>query len=71
MLNLMVFVQIREKHDGKGFLLLAKSGSPIICLPDNVYGVGKEHLKLLKREKVSYKRLPAHSVRLPKASLAA
>lgn len=51
--------------------MLAKSGSPIICLPDNVYGVGQEHLKLLKRQKISYKTLPTHSVRLPKASLAA
>jgi hypothetical protein len=45
----MIYVRIPEKHDAKGFLLLAKSGSAVSCLPDNIYGVVPEHLKLLKR----------------------
>jgi hypothetical protein len=67
----MVFIRLSEKCDARGFLVLAKSGFPIVCLPDNVYGVGKEQLKLLKQQKMSYKTLPANSVRLPKVSLAA
>ena len=67
----MVYIQIAERHDAKGFLVMAKSGSSITCLPDNTYGVGPEQLKLLKRQKIRYKTLPANSVRLPKASLAA
>jgi len=67
----MIFIRILEKYDSKGFLVLAKSGSPITCLPDNVYGVVKDQLKLLKRQKISYKTIPTNSVRLPKACLAA
>lgn len=50
----MVFIRLSEKYDARGFLVLAKSGFPIVCLPDNVYGVGKEQLKLLKRQKMTY-----------------
>ena len=67
----MIYVQIPEKHDAKGFLLLAKSGSAVSCLPDNIYGVVPEHLKLLKRGRIPFRKLPAKSVRLPKSSLVA
>jgi hypothetical protein len=67
----MIYIQIPEKHDAEGFLLLAKSGVSVTCLPDNIYGVISEHIKTLKRKKVPFKRLPAKSVRLPKSSLAA
>jgi hypothetical protein len=67
----MIYIQISEKHDAKGFLLLAKSGVPISCLPHNIYGVIPEHVKLLKRQKIRFTKLPAKSVRLPKPSLAA
>ena len=57
----MVYIRISERDDAKGFLVLAKSGSPITCLVDNVYGVGPEQLKLLKRRKIRYKTLPANN----------
>ena len=61
----MIYVQIAEKHDAKGFLLLAKSGAPVSCLPGNVYGVTPEHVKMLKRKRVPFKKLPAKSVHFP------
>ena len=67
----MLYVQIPEKHDARGFLLLAKSGTPVTCLPDNIYGVVPEHIKVLKRKKIPFKTLPAKNIRLPKSSLAA
>jgi hypothetical protein len=67
----MTYIQIPEKHDAEGFLLLAKSGAPLTCLPDNIYGVTPEHIKLLKRRKIPFKTLSAKRVRLPKSSLAA
>jgi len=67
----MVYIQISEKRDAEGFLLLAKSGTSVSCLPNNVYGVTPEHLKLLKRKQIPFKKLPTKSVRLPKSPLAA
>jgi hypothetical protein len=67
----MIYVQIPEKHDAKGFLLLAKSGAPVGCLPHNIYRVTPEHVKILKRKRIPFKKLPAKSVLLPKPSLAA
>ena len=67
----MIYVQISDKHDAKGFLLLAKSGAPVSCLPDNIYGVLAEHIKILKRNKIPFRKLPAKNVHLPKSSLAA
>ena len=67
----MIYVQLLEKHDAKGFLLLAKSGVPISCLPDNIYGVIPDHIKILKRKRIPFKKLTAKNVHLPKSSLAA
>jgi len=67
----MIYIRIPEKHDSQGFLLLAKSGAPVICLPNNIYGVNPEHIKILKRNRIPFKKLAAKSVRLPKSSLAA
>jgi hypothetical protein len=67
----MIYIQIPEKHDAKAFLLLAKSGIPVSCLPDNIYGVVPEHIKILKPKRIPFKKLAAKSVRLPKSSLAA
>ena len=67
----MIYVQIPEKHDAKGFLLLAKSGIPVSCLAGNIYGVTPEHIRLLKRKQIPFKKLSAKSVHLPKSSLAA
>ena len=61
----MLYIQIPEKYDARGFLLLAKSGIPVSCLPRNVYRVVPEHLKLLKRKQIPFKKLASKSVRLP------
>lgn len=67
----MSYIQIPEKYDARGFLLLAKSGAPVSCLPDNIYGVTPDHIKLLKRKKIPFKKLAAKNVHLPKSILAA
>jgi len=67
----MTYIQISEKHDAKGFLVLAKSGTPVQCYPDNRYGVQPIHLTLLKRKGIRFKKLATRSMPLPKASLAA
>ena len=67
----MIYIRIPEKEDAVGFLALAKSGIPVSCLAENTYGVQQEHLKILKRRKISFKKLGAKNVHLPKPSLAA
>lgn len=67
----MIYIQIAERYDAKGFLLLAKSGTPVQCYPGNKYGVQPVHVALLKRKGIRFKKLSAHSIPLPKASLAA
>ena len=67
----MTYIYIPEKYDAQGFLLLAKSGVPVSCLPDNIYGVVPEQIKLLKQKKIPFKKLATKNVHLPKASLAA
>jgi hypothetical protein len=67
----MTFIQIAERDDAKGFLALAKSGLPVSCLPKNTYGVQPEHLKILKRMKISFKKLDTNHIRIKKSSLAA
>ena len=67
----MIYIRIPEKHDAVGFVALAKSGTPVSCLPQNSYGVQQEHLKILKRKKIPFKRLEAKDIPLPKPSLAA
>lgn len=64
----MIYIQIPEKHDALGFLALAKSGLPVSCLAKNSYGVVKEHLTILRRKRIPFKRLPIRSIRLPKPS---
>lgn len=66
----MIHIKIPEKYDAKGFLSLAKSGFPVVCLPKNTYGVTGEHLKILKRERIPFKKLESSQVRMPKAALA-
>jgi hypothetical protein len=67
----MIYVRIPEKHDAKGFFLLAKSGLPVDCLPDNIYRVTPEQVKILKRKRIPFKKLPTNRVRLPKSSFSA
>jgi hypothetical protein len=66
----MIYIQLSDKQDAKGFLLLAKSGFPVVCLPENTYGVREEHLKLLKRKRISFKKLEASKIPMPKPALA-
>jgi len=66
----MIYIQISEKHDARGFLLLAKSGFQVVCLPENTYGVRDEHLKLLRRKRINFKKLDASKIRMPKPALA-
>jgi hypothetical protein len=54
--SFMIYIRIPEKHDAVGFVALAKSGIPVSCLPRNSYGVQPEHLKILKRKKIPFKR---------------
>jgi len=67
----MIYIRISERHDAVGFLALAKSGIPVSCLPKNSYGVQQEHLKILKRKKIPFKRVDSKDIPLPKPSLAA
>jgi hypothetical protein len=64
----MIYIQIPEKHDALGFLELAKSGLTVSCLPNNSYGVSREHLELLRRKQIPFKKLAANTIRLPKPS---
>ena len=66
----MIYIQLSDKQDAKGFLLLAKSGFPVVCLPENTYGVREEHLKLLRRKRISFKKLDASKIPMPKPALA-
>jgi len=64
----MIYIKITEKHAVKGFYLLMTNGT-VKCLPDDVYVVNKEQLKLLDKHKIHYKKLKPQDVKitLPKA----
>ena len=64
----MIYIQILEKHDGIAFLTLAKSGTAVVCLPENTYGVQREHLTLLRRKHIPFKKLENNTIRWPKPS---
>lgn len=66
----MIHIRITEKHDAKCFLVLAKSGFQVVCLPQNTYGVCAEHLRILKREGIPYKKLQSSQIPMPKPALA-
>ena len=66
----MIHIKIPKKHDAKGFLMLAKSGFPVVCLPQNTSGVREEHLRILKRARIPFKRLESGQIRMPKPALA-
>jgi len=64
----MTYIKIAEKHDAKGLYLLMTNGT-VKCLPDNVYVVNKDQLKLLDKHKIRYKKLKPQDVKItqPKA----
>ncbi len=66
----MIYIQVSGKQDARAFVALAKSGSPVVCLPENTYGVRDEHLKILRSKKISFKKLSPSQVPVPKPALA-
>lgn len=66
----MIYIQLQSDQDARGFLLLAKSGFPVVCLPENTYGVRDEQLKLLKRKRIRFKELEPNKIRMPNPALA-
>jgi len=66
----MIYIQIPDKEDAQAFVILAKSGLPVVCLADNTYGIRDEHLKLLKRDGIAFKKLEPSKIPIPKPALA-
>jgi len=64
----MIYIQIPKEDNAIGFLALARSGTSVLCLPENTYGVSSKHLILLRRKRIAFKRLESNTVRLPKPS---
>ena len=62
----MIYIQIPKDDNGIAFLALAKSGTSVLCLPNETYGVTAEHLTLLRRKRIPFKKL--EKVRLPEPS---
>jgi len=66
----MIYIQIPEARRPDALLILIKSCFPIVCLAGKIYGVRDEHLKILKRKRISFKKLNASKIRIPEPSLA-
>jgi|RhiMethySRZTD1v2_1073278.scaffolds.fasta_scaffold4396196_2 hypothetical protein len=66
----VIYIQILEPDRATAFLLLLKGGFSVVCLPGEIYGVGEEHLRFLKRKRVVFKKLNASKIRLPEPRLA-
>ena len=66
----MIYIRVTDRNDAKTFIALAKSGSPVVCLAENTYGVRDEHLKLLKRKRISFRKLAPSKVPVPKPAIA-
>ena len=64
----MIFIQLPEEHDALGFLALATSGTPVTCWPKNTYGVSTEHLRLLRRKHIPFKKIERGAIRPPQPS---
>ena len=62
----MIYIQIPRGDNAVAFVTLAKSGASVLCLPDDIYGVSPEHLKLLRRKRIAFKKLEPNTVRLPR-----
>ena len=61
----MIYIQIPKDNNALGFLTLAKSGTSVLCLPENTYGVSRKHLTLLRRKHIPFKKLKTNTVRMP------
>jgi hypothetical protein len=66
----MIYIQIPEPHRTDALLMLVKGGLSVVCLPQKTYGVREEHLKILKRKRIPFKKLDTSKIPLPKPSLA-
>ena len=66
----MIYIQIPAAYRADALLMLVKSGLSIVCLPQKKYGVREEHLKILKRKRIPFKKLDTSKIRMPKPSLA-
>ncbi len=64
----MIYIQIPKEHNASGFIALATTGPPVLCLPQNTYGVISEHLRVLRQKRIPFKKLEPGTVRLPKPS---
>jgi len=62
----MIYIQIPKDNNAQGLLALAKSGTAVLCLPDNTYAVSSEHLTVLRKKRIPFKKLK--KVRLPEPS---
>lgn len=62
----MIYIQISRDDNAVGFFTLATSGPPVLCLPDHTYGVSPKHLELLRQKRISFKKLKANTVRMPR-----
>jgi hypothetical protein len=52
----MEYIQIPQEYNARGLYLLM-THSPTKCLPNNIYVVNKEQMKLLRRKKVPFKKV--------------
>lgn len=66
----MTYIQIPAAYRTDALLILVKSGSPIVCLPQKRYGVQEEHLNILKRRRIPFKKLDASKIRMPEPTVA-
>jgi hypothetical protein len=66
----MTYIQIPTAYRTDALLILVKSGFPIVCLPQKRYGVSDEHLNILKRKRIPFKKLDPSKIRMPEPTVA-
>jgi hypothetical protein len=66
----MIYIQIPNARRANALLTMIKSGRPVVCLSGKIYGVGEEHLKVLRRKRISFRKLDSSKIRMPQPSLA-
>jgi len=66
----MIYIEIPDPHRSDALLMLVKSGPPIVCLPQKKYGVREEHLNILRRKRIPFKKIDANTIPLAKTPLA-
>jgi hypothetical protein len=66
----MIYIQISNARRANALLAMLKSGLPVVCLAGKIYGVSAEHLKILKRKRIPFRKLETSKVRMPEPSFA-